>query len=188
MVRRHNRSHDFGYDYFDNPNALGYRGYYQSSADQPAESWSEIAAFCGKHGFKSAIDVGCAKGYLVRALLEAGIAAIGYDLSDYALLSARDLPCKKHDIRDGIPDRADVIFCLGVLLYVEEADVSGIITNLYESAERCLCFSSYYVGDHQDIADPLRTISRPKAWWRASIERNGFAFSSSETYFDVYTK
>ena len=58
----------------------------------------------------SALDLGCAKGYLVKALISSGISAKAYDISEYALSFTSGLPCYKYDIRNGILDK-DILYC-----------------------------------------------------------------------------
>ncbi|EDN71328.1 methyltransferase [Beggiatoa sp. PS] len=180
---------DFNYDYFDNPNAQGYQGYTrQATNDQIVDSWESIVQFCVNHQITSALDIGCAKGFLVEALLQGGISAIGYDISDYVLSFAKTLPCRKHDIRLGISDSADAIFALGVLLYLKESELVSVLGSIYEMTGKLFLFSSYYEGDIQNVSDPLRLITRPYLWWRKKIEFVGFKFCGQEDYFDVYCK
>jgi predicted TPR repeat methyltransferase len=179
----------FDYDYFDNPEALGYQGYARdSNGDYSLIFWNSCAAFCRLANITSAIDLGCAKGFLVEALIASGINAIGYDVSDYALSFASALPCRHHDIRNGIPDKADAIFALGILVYLSEAELPAVLSSIQEATRRMFLFSSYYEGDPQDVPDPLRRISRPRSWWRFQIESAGFNYLTNEEYFDVYIK
>lgn len=177
----------FDYDYFDNPNGRGYRGYRLSAhGDQFVRSWDDMAIFCKGLGVGSAIDIGCAKGFLVGALRRHGVAAIGYDVSEYALSFANGLPCFQHDIATGIPDTADAVFCLGVLLYLEPARVPEVLRWIHSACRRYLMFSSFYVGDEQSVPDPLRRVTQTRDWWRHRIEESGFQFVSTQEYFDVY--
>jgi len=83
----------FGYQYFDDPDGPGYRGYHRDdNGDGAYLPWQEACDFCTSHGVFSAIDAGCAKGFLVADLLDAEIDAIGYDVSEYALSFAVGLP------------------------------------------------------------------------------------------------
>lgn len=96
-------SKQFGEMYFDGPREYGYGGYRYDGRWVPVAA-DIVSHFSLRHGMK-VLDIGCAKGFLVRDLLAAGIDAYGLDVSRYALLrceptvagrlhlgSAEDLP------------------------------------------------------------------------------------------------
>ena len=174
------RSSGFGYDYFDDPVGLGYRGY---SVD---ESWERIAALCAEMGIRSALDIGCAKGFLVSALARRGIDAKGYDVSDYALSFADPARCSRRDVRDGVPDCADAVFVLGLLLYIERDELDAVLASLRKATRHYLFFSMYYLGEAQAVPDPLRTITETRAWWRSKLIKAEFQYKRREVWFDVY--
>lgn len=180
---------EFDYDYFDNPDADGYQGYAREAGkDQPVASWDAIAVFCLNEGIASAIDVGCAKGFLVEALLRHGISAVGYDVSDYALGFAKDLPCSRRDVREGIPGAADAVFAANVLQYVHETELEDVLQSIHRATRRLFFFSSYYQDTLRPASDPLRRIERPLHWWRARLLEAGFAYRSRGIHVDVYTR
>ncbi|MGH3279469.1 MAG: hypothetical protein ACRDNW_10070 [Trebonia sp.] len=74
-----------------------------------------------------------------------------------------------------------------MLLYLDEAELPGVLADLRRCATRFLLFSSYYEGDEQDVPDPLRRITRPYDWWRRVLAGSGFSFSHRGECFDVYT-
>jgi ubiquinone/menaquinone biosynthesis C-methylase UbiE len=77
-------SREYGEIYFDGPREFGYGGY------QYDGRWRPVARDIVDHFRLSpgerVLDVGCAKGFLVKDLLELGIDAYGLDISHYALL------------------------------------------------------------------------------------------------------
>ena len=78
-------SREYGEMYFDGPREFGYGGYKYDGR------WRSVARDIVEHfqlnsGAKI-LDVGCAKGFLVKDLLALGIDAYGLDISRYALLS-----------------------------------------------------------------------------------------------------
>ena len=179
----------FDFDYFDNPNACGYQGYGRGAGgDQLVRSWDDIAVFCRARNILSAIDIGCAKGFLVRALRCYGIDAVGYDVSEYALSFTADLPCYQRSVTDDIPDCADAIICLGVLLYIDPELIPSVLESIYRATRRWFFFSSYYLGDDQPVPDPLRRTDATREWWRQVIGAAGFHLRSEEEYFDVYAR
>src|SRR5471030_1774126 len=79
-------SRQYGAEYFDGPRELGYGGYRYDGR------WVAIAEDMIAHwGLKPGdriLDVGCAKGFLVKDFMNScpGLEAFGLDISEYALL------------------------------------------------------------------------------------------------------
>jgi ubiquinone/menaquinone biosynthesis C-methylase UbiE len=79
-------SRQYGADYFDGAREYGYGGY-KYDGRWVAVANDVIRHFSLKPGDR-VLDVGCAKGFLVRDLLDREIEAFGLDVSKYALLHA----------------------------------------------------------------------------------------------------
>ncbi len=79
-------SKEFGEMYFDGPRDYGYGGYKYDGRWVPV-AHDIVAHFDLKPGNR-VLDVGCAKGYLVKDLLDAlpGLEVFGLDISEYALM------------------------------------------------------------------------------------------------------
>ena len=79
-------SRRYGKLYFDGDRKYGYGGYYYDGR------WKKVARdIIKKYKLKKGakvLDVGCAKGFLVKDLVDLGIDAYGLDISDYALKNA----------------------------------------------------------------------------------------------------
>jgi SAM-dependent methyltransferase len=78
-------SREYGEMYFDGPREYGYGGYRYDGRWQPVAK-DIVDHFELKPGDK-VLDVGCAKGFLVKDLLAEGIDAFGIDVSKYALMN-----------------------------------------------------------------------------------------------------
>jgi SAM-dependent methyltransferase len=80
-------SRQYGQLYFDGPRTYGYGGYRYDGR------WIPVAEDIVKHfnlkPGNRVLDVGCAKGFLVKDLMKAcpGLEAFGLDISEYALLN-----------------------------------------------------------------------------------------------------
>lgn len=78
-----NISRMYGKEYFDGPREYGYGGYKYDGR------WINVAKDIIKHFNLSkgqkVLDVGCAKGFLVKDLFDLGIDATGVDISNYAI-------------------------------------------------------------------------------------------------------
>ena len=77
-------SREYGQMYFDGPREYGYGGYRYDGRWQPVAS--DIVRHFGLKPGDRVLDVGCAKGFLVKDLLALGIDAYGVDVSRYALM------------------------------------------------------------------------------------------------------
>jgi SAM-dependent methyltransferase len=76
----------FGEMYFDGPREYGYGGYRYDGRWVPVAR--DIVAHFGLKPGMRVLDVGCAKGFLVKDLMQAcpGLQAFGLDVSHYALM------------------------------------------------------------------------------------------------------
>lgn len=78
-------SREFGQMYFDGPREYGYGGYRYDGRWVPVAK--DIIEYYNLQPGDKVLDVGCAKGFLVKDLLSCGIDAYGLDVSSYALHS-----------------------------------------------------------------------------------------------------
>lgn len=78
------RSREYGELYFDGPREYGYGGYRYDGRWQPVAR--DIVSHFGLRPGDRLLDVGSAKGFLVKDLLALGIDAYGIDVSEYALM------------------------------------------------------------------------------------------------------
>ncbi|HWK44696.1 MAG TPA: class I SAM-dependent methyltransferase [Stellaceae bacterium] len=122
----------FGVEYFDGPREQGYGGYRYDGR------WVAIAQdIIGRYGLKPGdrvLDIGCAKGFLVKDLVEAGIDAQGLDISAYALEASP--PEMRHRLHLGnalsLPfadHYFDAVLCINT---IHNLDRGGCLTALRE--------------------------------------------------------
>jgi len=78
-------SREYGEMYFDGPREYGYGGYRYDGRWQPVAK--EIISHFGLKAGDRVLDVGCAKGFLIKDLVSLGIDAYGVDVSHYALMN-----------------------------------------------------------------------------------------------------
>jgi len=77
-------SREYGEMYFDGPREYGYGGYRYDGRWKPVAK-DIVEHFKLKPGDR-VLDIGCAKGFLVKDLLSLGIDSYGIDISNYALM------------------------------------------------------------------------------------------------------
>jgi SAM-dependent methyltransferase len=76
----------YGQEYFDGPRDYGYGGYRYDGRWRPVAA--DIVRHFGLRAGQRVLDVGCAKGFLVKDLMGAcpGLEVFGLDISEYALM------------------------------------------------------------------------------------------------------
>jgi len=74
----------YGHEYWDGPREYGYGGYRDDGRWHPVAR--DIIAHFGLKPGSRVLDVGCGKGFLVKALMVQGMEAFGLDISLYALM------------------------------------------------------------------------------------------------------
>lgn len=122
-------SREYGEAYFDGPREYGYGGYRYDGR------WVAIAEDMVEHwGLKPGmrvLDLGCAKGFLVKDFMIAlpGLEAFGLDISEYALLNCEpEVVGRLHlgDIHNPLPfpDHSfDAVICLNTLHNLKRPDL-----------------------------------------------------------------
>ncbi len=121
---------------------------------------------------RTALDAGCAMGFLVEALRERGVEAYGVDISEYAISQVhpniREY-CWVGSVTDPLPQQYDLIVCIEVLEHLEPAQAEAAIANLCQYTEDILFSSS--PTDHKE-ATHLNV--RPIEYWVGLFARHGF--------------
>jgi SAM-dependent methyltransferase len=123
-------------------------------------------------GAQRVLDVGCARGLLVQALLEKGTDAHGTDISETAVASAD--PDVRSNLSvatavDPIEGSWDLVTCIEVVEHMSPADAEKAIANMCTVTDRVL-FSS----GPGDYAEPTHVNVRPPADWAATFAEHGF--------------
>jgi len=132
----------FGFEYFDGSREFGYGGYVYDGR------WKTIAKeICEHYGIKSGdkvLDVGCAKGFLVKDLRDLNIDCYGVDISDYAMENCHpDVKNYVHvgdsrelNFRDG---EFDLVLSINTLHNLERNDIIKSLSELMRVSKKS-CF------------------------------------------------
>lgn len=180
---------EFGYEYFDSPRSLtGFRGYAQegNGAEGRRDFPREARAIASIAGVRSVLDVGCAKGFLVRALRDLGIEAYGADVSEYAIGSAERTVrpflrvVSAQEIDAG--ERYDLVHVSGVLVYMTYAEIRRVLRRFSEIARIGIIvneptreqITAWYDAEDVTGLDPLRKQELSRSEWDRLVTEAGF--------------
>jgi hypothetical protein len=96
----------YGESYFMNGPAAGLSNYiaYSWRPDLTVPACQKIMHYIGAHPYDSILDVGCARGYYVKALRQLCYHAHGYDISEWAIANCD--PDVKEFVSNDFPKRA----------------------------------------------------------------------------------
>ncbi len=121
---------------------------------------------------RSCLDVGCAKGFLVAALLDRGIDARGVDISDYAITAAVERVRDRvavHDLTQPLEGSYDLITVIEVIEHMAPTDTQLAIDNICAATDRIFFSSTPY-----DYAEPTHVNLHPTATWAGWFAQRGF--------------
>jgi len=135
---------------------------------------------------KKTLDVGCAKGFIVKGLSELGVDSYGIDPSKYALSQAHpDIKEKLiHGIAQSIPfcDKSfDVVTCFDVLEHIPERDVSKVLSEMLRVTNKWLILR-VVTEELEDDMDTSHDTIHDKVWWNKKIEKTGSIVESLECF------
>ena len=142
----------------------GYKGFY---ADFPNRL--KLLDYIKKLKPESVLDVGCAYGFLVKSLNDAGIPSKGVDVSTFAykmratddmqVASIVDLPFEN--------DEFDLVVTHEMLEHIREQDVNQALSELARVSRRGAHWIGYTEVDEKfDTKDVTHVNIKPYAWWQ----------------------
>ena len=128
---------------------------------------------------RTILEVGCAVGYLQRALEERGVKTWGCDISDFAL-SQNPYKTKVCDIRDGLPYEdsfVDVIVSESTFEHIEMEYIPKLMREVYRVADRGF-FLIVPVSLHtfnSPWGDPSHVTYMNPSYWISEAYKAGFS-------------
>jgi glycosyltransferase involved in cell wall biosynthesis len=128
----------------------------------------------------SALDAGCAIGFLVEELRARGVDAWGVDVSEWAISQVPpDLKpfCRVGSLSEELDRDYDLITCTEVLEHVAPHEAEGAVANLCRHTDTVLFSSS-----PDDYTEPTHLNVQPSAYWIGLFARHGFY---RDTRYDV---
>jgi 2-polyprenyl-3-methyl-5-hydroxy-6-metoxy-1,4-benzoquinol methylase len=125
---------------------------------------------------QTALDVGCAVGFLVKALRSRGVQAYGIYISEYAISQIpKDLQrfCRVSSATqpraEEFPESYDLVTCIEVLEHLTPEDGRQAIANM-ALRTRHILFSS--TKDHSE--EPTHVNVQPASYWLSIFAAHGF--------------
>lgn len=174
-------------DYFENGIATKKSNYFDYSWARLGSYFQKTAKHIAeKFTPSNSLDVGCAKGYLVKALSELGIDAYGIDPSEYAL--AEGHPDVKGKLAIGIaqsiglPDNEfDIVTCFDVLEHIPEKDVPKVLQEMLRVSKQWLVLR-VVTKELPDDVDAKHATIHDKDWWNEKIKESGGIVEPTENF------
>lgn len=127
-------SRQYGFDYFDGSREYGYGGYRYDGRWVPIAE--DMIAHWGLKPGMRVLDIGCAKGFLVKDLIKVcpGLEAFGLDISDYAMMHCElEVVGRLHlgnALKLPFPDKSfDAVICINT---VHNLDRAGCVKAIKE--------------------------------------------------------
>ncbi len=165
----------------NNPSNLFDSYYYQHDCGLPYERndhwlnfFSGIAQrIVSEISPETVLDAGCAKGFLVEGLRNAGVQAWGIDISQYAIENVHDTIkpyCKVASITDPFPqEHYDLIVSIEVLEHMPPQEADAAIRNLCNHTNQILFSSTPF--DYKEVTHV--NVQAPE-YWAGIFAKNGF--------------
>lgn len=167
-------------DYFEKGQESG-KGWLQNYRWMPRRSFKEALAIIDYMGLDDnsyVLDVGCAKGFIVRALRELEIKADGCDISEYALSFAPKGCWNCTDWTSHYNFGYTHIVIKDMLEHLTIKQLSELLATLKNVAKYILCIipmgdsGTYRIPEyHQEIS---HLIAEDEGWWTKAFNVNGW--------------
>lgn len=128
------------------------------------------------------LDVGCAKGYLVKHMYRRGFESWGTDFSEYAITEADPLVksrIRRHDLTTPMPmqwndDYFKLVSCYETMEHIPE---DGVAQALWHIKRVCCRYALFTIctSEHPDpFDDPTHVTIKPREWWLAELIKAGY--------------
>ena len=149
---------------------------YENYKWMPTRSIPEALDIKEYFDFKTCVDYGCAKGFLVNALRIIGCDAYGEDISEYAVQNCH--PNVKDYVSLPNDNVYDLLICKDVLEHIEEEDLPGVLQNFARKSNQF--FFVIPLGDEDRFrireyeVDITHVTKKDEEWWIKMFESQGF--------------
>lgn len=170
----------FDADYFERGKQSG-KGWLENYRWMPERSFKEASAVkiaLNLDKTSKVLDVGCAKGFLVKALREMNIKADGCDISEYALSFAPKGCWLCNDKRYWKRKRYTHAFCKDVLEHCTIKQLIVLLECIGKAAPIFMCVIPIGDGGQYRIqeyhTEITHLIAEDENWWRKMFKKTGW--------------
>jgi len=149
---------------------------YENYKWMPTRSIPEALDIQENFEFKTCVDYGCAKGFLVNALRIIGCDAYGEDISEYAIENCPESVREYISLPNG--RFYDLLICKDVLEHVEEEDLPEVLGKIKAKSNKF--FFVIPLGDSNRFrireyeVDITHVTKKDEEWWINLFESQGF--------------
>lgn len=177
----------FDRDYFENGVQTRKSNYVNYSWERLGSYFQQTARhIMDKFNPERTLDVGCAKGFLVKALSEMAVDAYGIDPSVYAVSNAHPDIAEKINLEaaQSIPypdDTFDVVTCFDVLEHIPAREVPKTLKEMLRVSKQWVILRMVTQEVEGDLDSSHETI-RDKDWWTEKIEKAGGIVESVDNF------
>lgn len=136
---------------------------------------------------KTILDIGCAKGFAVKAFLHYDIDAQGFDISEWAISNCEPEAkgrLKVADMRNGIPypdNSFDMIYMESTLEHIEREDLDAVAKEMLRVAKEFILIGVLY--DKSGMIDPSHRTFMSKSEWIKLFTVAGCHYDTTERGF-----
>jgi SAM-dependent methyltransferase len=176
-----------GRDPMDRAYLSGYERYDRDTSNANSAAYMAWRTFPAG----TALDVGCATGFVVEALRELGVEAVGVDISQYAVDHAAPGAAghlRRADIRDGLPfpdDAFDLVTALETLEHLEPTSIPDALAELARVSRHWVLCTIPSFGPNRN---------GPGGWFQVKVrdelvahyESLGPSYTGPVPYDDIY--
>src|ERR1700722_907830 len=130
---------------------------------------------------ESVLELGSARGYVLKRLQDAGIPSTGVDISEHCYLTRNADNFIKIDVtkNDLVPcGQHDLCFSNGLLEHIPEDKLQFLFEGMEKTCKRGLHGITF--PNDNDGNDKSRVTLRPKEWWQQRLPRGHEVLSKSE--------
>jgi len=166
--------HQFTKDYYEDGVRKHISGY-EDYKWMPTRSIPEALDIQSNFEFKTCVDYGCAKGFLVNALRIVGCDAWGEDISEYAVENCHP------NVSDYVSlpnDKVyDLLICKDVLEHIEVEDIPSVLQKFKKKSKQF--FFVIPLGDDDRFrireyeVDITHVTKKDEEWWIKMFESQG---------------